>query len=256
LNNSFGMFVLASNNLIYNNNFIDNYRQASAFADNVFNLSEAEGGGNYWSNWCPPEHPDSDGDGFVDEPYVFYGGPDNLPWAIPNGWVNQAPVAMCQDVTVMADSYCEGVVWPEDVNNGSWDPDGDPITLSLSPEGPYPMGTNDVNLIVTDDQGASSTCTARVKVLTAGEGIIQLITKVLALNLQAGIENSLDAKLDAALQALDDLNTNNDVAAINAIEAFINAVEAQSGNKIQPEDADDLIETAINIIVALQNGCH
>jgi nitrous oxidase accessory protein NosD len=92
LNNSFGMFVLASNNLIYNNNFIDNYRQASAFADNVFNLSEAEGGGNYWSNWCPPEHPDSDGDGFVDEPYVFYGGPDNLPWAIPNGWVNQAPL--------------------------------------------------------------------------------------------------------------------------------------------------------------------
>jgi hypothetical protein len=156
----------------------------------------------------------------------------------------------------MADSYCEGVVWPEDVNNGSWDPDGDPITLSLSPEGPYPMGTNDVNLIVTDDQGASSTCTARVKVLTAGEGIIQLITKVLALNLQAGIENSLDAKLDAALQALDDLNANNDVAAINATEAFINAVEAQSGNKIQPEDADDLIDTAINIIVALQNGCY
>jgi len=37
------------------------------------------------------------------------------------------------------------------------------------------------------------------------------------LNLQSGIENGLDAKLDAALKAIDDLNENNDVAAINTL---------------------------------------
>ncbi|UCC99336.1 MAG: hypothetical protein JSW66_05510 [Phycisphaerales bacterium] len=34
------------------------------------------------------------------------------------------------------------------------------------------------------------------------------------MNLQSGIENDLDAKLDAALKAIDDLNENNDVAGI------------------------------------------
>jgi hypothetical protein len=170
--------------------------------------------------------------------------------------VNQPPVAVCQDVTVMADSYCEGVVEPEDVDNGSSDPDGDPITLSLSPVGPYPMETTHVTLTVSDDQGGSSECTATVKVLTASEGILRLIAKVMVLNLHNGIENSLDAKLENALKALDDLNANNDVAAINAIEAFINHVQAQSGDKISVADADDLIYAANNIIVALQNGCY
>jgi hypothetical protein len=78
----------------------------------------------------------------------------------------------------------------------------------------------------------------------------------MGLNLQNGIENSLDAKLDAALQALDDINANNDAAAINAINAFINAVDAQRGNKIGEDDADDLIDAANNIIIGLQNGCY
>lgn len=55
---------------------------------------------------------------------------------------------------------------------------------------------------------------------------------------------SLDAKLDAALNALNDVNENNDVAAINSMRAFINAVEAQRGKKISEEDADTLIADA------------
>jgi parallel beta-helix repeat protein len=245
----------SNDNQIYNNNFIDNTTQAyvDGGSNNLFNLDRPVGG-NYWSNWTSP---DADGDGFVDLPYVFTGGQDDLPWTIPNGWLNQPPEAVCQDVTVMADSNCEGVVTPEDVDNGSWDPDGDPITFSLSPEGPYAMGTTAVTLTVTDDQGASSACTATVTVLGAGEGIIQLVAEVMALNLQNGIENSLDAKLDAALHALDDVNANNDAAALNAINAFINAVEAQSGNKIPNEaDANALIDIANEIIVGLQNGCY
>ncbi len=75
-----------------------------------------------------------------------------------------------------------------------------------------------------------------------------MIATVISLNLQQGISNSLDAKLGAALQAIDDINQNNDGAAINTLQAFINAVEAQSGDKIATEDADALIATAQAII--------
>jgi len=80
-----------------------------------------------------------------------------------------------------------------------------------------------------------------------------LIAAVISLNLQQGITNSLDAKLGAALNALDDLNTNNDAAAINTLEAFINAVEAQRGKEISELDAHGLIQAAVNIINMLNS---
>ena len=80
-----------------------------------------------------------------------------------------------------------------------------------------------------------------------------LINEVLMLNLQQGISNSLDAKLGAALQAVDDFNAYNDIAAVNTLEAFINAVEAQSGNKIPEADADALIAAAQEVIAILSS---
>ena len=71
------------------------------------------------------------------------------------------------------------------------------------------------------------------------------------MNLQQGIDNSLDAKLDAALNALDDVNQNNDIAAINSLNALINAVEAQRGNKLTEPQADLLIGDANDIITLL-----
>ncbi len=82
----------------------------------------------------------------------------------------------------------------------------------------------------------------------------ELAQQVTVLNLQKGIDNSLDSKLDAALQALDDVNEHNDVAALNSLQAFINAVEAQRGNKISEADADVLIAAAQQIIDFLTNG--
>jgi len=87
--------------------------------------------------------------------------------------------------------------------------------------------------------------------LTKSVDVVDLAQDVIALNLQEGISNSLDAKLEAAMQALDDINENNDVAAINTLEAFINAVEAQRGNKISEADADALIASAQEIIELL-----
>ena len=75
-----------------------------------------------------------------------------------------------------------------------------------------------------------------------------LVEEVINLNIQNGISNSLDAKLDSALSAIDDLNQNNDVAAINSLNAFINAVEAQRGKAITEDEADTLIDEAQAII--------
>jgi parallel beta-helix repeat protein len=163
----------SSGNTIYNNNFINNTTQAyvDGSSGSIFNLNKPIGG-NYWSDWTSP---DTDGDGFVDNPYVFTGGQDNLPWAEQDGW-------LCKD--------------PQDM-------------------------------------------------------IAQLADQVRLLNLQNGISNSLDAKLDAVLQALNDINENNDIAAVNALEAFINAVQAQSDSKIPQADADALIARAQKIIDCL-----
>jgi N-acetylneuraminic acid mutarotase len=79
--------------------------------------------------------------------------------------VNDAPKAICRDVIKPADNNCQAAVTPQEVSNGSFDPDGDPITLSLSPAGPYPFGTTQVTLTVTDTHGAFGQCTASVTVL-------------------------------------------------------------------------------------------
>jgi len=51
------------------------------------------------------------------------------------------------------------------VGSGSSDPDGDPITLTLSPAGPYSLGSTPVTLTVTDDGNLSDTCTATITVV-------------------------------------------------------------------------------------------
>jgi hypothetical protein len=82
---------------------------------------------------------------------------------------NHPPIARCKDLRATVSGTCEiGLSLSEAIariNNGSFDPDGDPITFSLDPPPPYPVGTTSVTLTVTDDLGASSSCTARVLVL-------------------------------------------------------------------------------------------
>ena len=90
-NNTYALYLArTSNNEIYNNNFIGNTYPTTTYltGPNIFNLP-APTGGNYWSEWTSP---DSDGDGFVDVPYMFDGGADNLPLTRPYS-LNQAPVA-------------------------------------------------------------------------------------------------------------------------------------------------------------------
>ncbi|RDH93050.1 MAG: hypothetical protein DIZ79_01725 [endosymbiont of Lamellibrachia luymesi] len=78
--------------------------------------------------------------------------------------------------------------------------------------------------------------------------LAEVIDTIVTLNIQEGLANSLDAKLDAAITALDDVNSDNDVSAVNRLYALISAIEAQRGKKITDTDADLLI-AATNAVI-------
>src|SRR6266516_2873743 len=80
-----------------------------------------------------------------------------------NTAANQAPVAKCKNVTVSADASCMANA---SIDDGSFDPDAsDTITTTQSPAGPYSLGNTTVTLTVTDNHGASSSCTGVVTVV-------------------------------------------------------------------------------------------
>ncbi len=82
--------------------------------------------------------------------------------------------------------------------------------------------------------------------------LIKYLSRALdGLNLPKGIAGSLHAKLDAAAKKLADANKTNNVAAINDLKAFINAVKAQRGKKIPDAQADTLIGRAQQSITML-----
>jgi len=83
---------------------------------------------------------------------------------------------------------------------------------------------------------------------TPQNAIEKLIKDVENMNLQQGIDNSLDAKLTAALNALEALNADQRNDAINKLYAFIKEVEVQRGKKLTNEQADYLIAATQEII--------
>jgi hypothetical protein len=85
---------------------------------------------------------------------------------------NNPPVAKCKDVTISADLGCTATVSIDSINNGSYDPDGDPITLTLDHSGPYGKGNTNVTLTVTDSKGATDTCPATVTVEDTTQPVI------------------------------------------------------------------------------------
>ncbi len=90
--------------------------------------------------------------------------------------------------------------------------------------------------------------TTPVSLKTPAQLLDELMEDVEDMNLQQGIENGLDAKLENAQQALEAANAGNRQDAINKLEAFINAVEAQRGKKLTNEQADHLVAKAQEII--------
>jgi hypothetical protein len=97
-------------------------------------------------------------------PWVsFAGGPGGQPLGeAPKSIGVNRPVALCRDVAIPACSAPQA-----DVNNGSYDPDGDSFTLAQAPAGPYPLGTTRVTLQAVDALGLTSSCMANVNVFDA-----------------------------------------------------------------------------------------
>jgi hypothetical protein len=103
------------------------------------------------------------------------------------------------------------------------------------------------SLVVNDGAADSAPDTVTITA-TAGSiaGQIQsLIDEVDSLGLPKGQENSLVAKLQAALASV---QRGNEGSAIGQLGAFINEVKAQRGKKIASADADALIASAQQII--------
>jgi hypothetical protein len=84
-----------------------------------------------------------------------------LPICAFNCNVNQVPVALAHNVTVFATA---GGAANASIDNGSSDPDGDPLTITQSPPGPYRVGTTNVLLTVVDPAGATAQASANVTV--------------------------------------------------------------------------------------------
>ena len=81
---------------------------------------------------------------------------------------NLNPIAVCKDTTLFLDANGEAILSASDIDGGSNDPDGDPITLAVSQAlfNCADTGVNAVTLIVNNiARGMSSTCTANVTVV-------------------------------------------------------------------------------------------
>ena len=107
---------------------------------------------------------DLDGDGIEDLVAGTTAGSRHDDLAVLNGRLNHPPVARCRDAVVKSGPGC---VADATIDDGSSDPDGDPITVVQSPAGPYPLGVTHVTLTCTDSNGATATCTATVTVVDA-----------------------------------------------------------------------------------------
>jgi hypothetical protein len=112
-------------------------------------------------------------------------------------------------------------------------------------------GTFTVALTVIDNEGATATDTALVVVHEVAYAIDTLSELVTSYNLKQGIANSLDAKLQNALDALSAANAGQRQDVANKLEAFINAVEAQRGKELTNAQADALVSLARRIMTVL-----
>ncbi|MBW2421988.1 MAG: S8 family serine peptidase [Deltaproteobacteria bacterium] len=84
---------------------------------------------------------------------------------------NLPPVAQCTDATAPTDPFvCSAAI--VSIDDGSFDPEGGPITLDQAPPGPYALGTTPVVLTVTDDAGATDSCSADVSVFDDEDPVI------------------------------------------------------------------------------------
>ena len=117
----------------------------------------------------------------------------------------------------------------------------------------FPIGTTTVACTATDASGNSTSGNFTVSVKGAAAQIDDVITYVTNVNASQGVVNSLDAKLQTILAALDAANAGQLASACSKLTAFINEAQAQAGKSITQADADRLIGDAQRIKAVI--GC-
>ncbi len=117
--------------------------------------------------------------------------------------------------------------------------------------GPIPtdkLGNQTFTVTATDYGKNTATNSATYTVETPAQGTQDLKSGVSNSPIPQGIKNGLNAKLDAAINAL---NQGDKKAAINILQAFINMVNAQRGKSITSAQADSWIAATQNIIKSI-----
>lgn len=151
----------------------DPYSLADFNRDGVLNESDSQIFQNTYANCIG----DSD---FV--PAADFDGDGCVTWFDKEIWLdlftgsmgNHAPRAIVKSIEVPADSSCSASIRASDVNDGSFDPDGDNITFALDSTGPFDLGDHLVTLTVTDTHGASSSFSTIVTVVPINIGNISV----------------------------------------------------------------------------------
>jgi uncharacterized protein (TIGR03382 family) len=129
-----------------------------------------------WScklHWC--------GDGVVDAGEECDQGVDNgRDWSGNQGACTasckippKSPKALCKDVTISAGvTTCGGAA---NIDNGSYDPDGDLMGCTQDLPGPFGLGTRQVKLTCRDAEGNVDSCMGAVTVLDHGPPQVSLV---------------------------------------------------------------------------------
>ncbi len=77
------------------------------------------------------------------------------------------PKARCQDVNLTIEE--DDILVAATIDNQTFDPDGDTLTLAQTPAGPYALGATSVTLTAEDSTGLTSSCSATVNVSLADD---------------------------------------------------------------------------------------
>ena len=115
-----------------------------------------------------PGDPDRYFDGLIDEVMIYNraltAGEIRTIYQAKDAGVckNHPPKAICQNVTVSAGPSC---IASASIDNGSFDPEGDAIALTQSPEGPYPLGSTLTTLTVIEAKGVARQCEGTITVV-------------------------------------------------------------------------------------------
>ncbi|TNF09598.1 MAG: hypothetical protein EP323_00020 [Gammaproteobacteria bacterium] len=86
---------------------------------------------------------------------------------------------------------------------------------------------------------------------TVSELLNALIYKVMSYNYQSGNMNSFDSKLQGAASVLEDADKKDYNSAVNKLGSFINEVDSHRGKSLTDQQADELINAALEIIDAI-----